>query len=349
MPVPLSIRLARALFLTLAVLLGAAIAAGYKHPIWVGTVCGLMIGGAFVMVDSLLARFTFREFSFSTFGLLTGLFCAWLILKIGFFDLPWFRSLEDSDSLRSIIEISVYACFGFLGITLALRSDKDQFSFIIPYVRFRRDASEGEPIILDTNVIIDGRVLRVFSTGFISGSLVIPRFVLDELQRLADSRDLIKSERGRRGLVCVEKMRNTTGFDITIHEDHVHENEPVDTRLITLARELSARLLTNDVNLGKVAAVRGVAVLNFNDLARALQPELCAGDEIDLSLVKPGKDKHQAVGYLPDGTMIVVNNAVSFIGDTVPVVVINTTQTSAGRLIFAELQMGQNADSSAQR
>ena len=341
MPVPWSIRLARAVFLTLAVALGAAIAAGFKQPVWHGTAWGFFIGGVFVAVDSMLAQFTFREFSFSTFGLLTGLFCAWLILKIGFFELPWFRALEDADSIRSIIEISTYACLGFLGITLALRSDKDQFCFIIPYVRFRRDASEGEPILLDANVLIDGRVLRVFATGFISGSLVIPRFVLDEIQRMADSREPINSERGRRGLACVEKMRTSPGFDVTIHEDQLHENEPSDTRLITLARELSARLLTHDVNLGKVAAVRGVAVLNFNDLARALQPELCAGDELDLSLIKPGKDKHQAVGYLPDGTMIVVNNAISFIGESVPVVVVNTTQTSAGRLIFAELQMGQ--------
>ena len=349
MPVPWSIRLARAVFLVLAVSLGVAIAAGYKHRLVYGAGGGLAIGGFFVLVDSMLAKFSFREFSFSTFGLLTGLFCAWLILKIGFFELPWFRNLDDSDSLRSIIEICVYASLGFLGITLALRSDRDQFSFIIPYVRFRRDASEGEPILLDTNVIIDGRVLRVFATGFISGSLVIPRFILDELQRLADSRDSIKSERGRRGLSCVEKMRNSPGFDITIHEESLHEAEPVDTRLVTLARELSARLLTNDANLGKVAAVRGVSVLNFNDLARALQPELCAGDELDLSLIKPGKDKHQAVGYMPDGTMIVVNNAVTFIGETVPVMVINTTQTSAGRLIFAELKGARATETGGRR
>lgn len=349
MSVPWSIRLARAIFLTLAVALGAAIAAGYKEPIWVGTLGGLVIGGLFVMVDALLAKFSFREFSFSTFGLLTGLFCAWLVLKIGFFDLPWFKALDDSDSLKSIIELCVYAALGFLGITLALRSDKDQFSFIIPYVRFRRDASEGEPILLDANVIIDGRVLRVCATGFISGSLVIPRFILDELQRLADSDDAIRSDRGRRGLACVEKMRSSPGFDVTIHEEALNESEPMDTRLVTLARGLSARLLTNDANLGKVASVRGVTVLNFNDLARALQPELCAGDELELSLVKGGKDKHQAVGYLPDGTMIVVNNAAAFLGDTVPVMVINATQTSAGRLIFAELKGNRPPEPTARR
>jgi uncharacterized protein YacL len=170
---------------------------------------------------------------------------------------------------------------------------------------------------------------------------VIPRFVLDELQRLADSRDPIKGERGKRGLEVIERMRAATTIEITIHEDTLHENEPVDTRLVTLAREINARLLTNDVNLGKVAQLRGVSVLNFNDLARALQPEVCPGDEFDLSLVKPGKDKHQAVGYLPDGAMIVVNHAVTFIGETVPIVVSGMTHTSAGRLIFAEIRTPQ--------
>lgn len=343
MQVPWSIKLARALFLTLAVVLGGAIAAGFHAEIWIGTLIGLAAGGFFVLVDSLLARFSFREFSFATFGLLVGLFCAWLVTKIGIMDLPWFRSLEDQDSIRNVVEICLYLVFGFLGITLALRSDRDQFSFIIPYVRFRRDASEGEPMLLDTNVIIDGRIPQVHETGFLSGNLVIPRFVLDELQRMADSRDALKNARGKRGLDCVQKLRDTKGIELTVHETGNHEGEPVDTLLVTLAHELNARLLTNDVNLGKVARVRNVTVLNLNDLARALQPEVGAGDELDISLVKSGKEKHQAVGYLPDGAMIVVNYASQFIGDTVAVVVSGVTHTSAGRLIFADLKQARPA------
>ena len=348
MSAPWSIRLARTLFLLFAVLLGAMIAEGFKHPVWMGTLCGLAAGLFFVLVDSLLAQFSFREFSFGTFGLLVGLFCAFLVRKIGIFDLPWFRSLEDADSIRSVVDICTYAVFGFLGITLALRSDRDQFSFIIPYVRFRRDASEGEPMLLDSNVIIDGRIPRVFATGFLTGSFVIPRFVLDELQRLADSRDPIKSERGKHGLDCVQIMRETSGIDITINQDFLREGEAVDTRLVTLARELNARLLTNDVNLGKVATLRNVPVLNFNDLARALQPELKVGDEFHLNLVKAGKDKHQAIGYLADGAMIVVNQAAQFLGETVPIVVSGTLQTSAGRLIFAELKQTIDANAALQ-
>ncbi len=337
MPVPWSIKLARMLFMTVAVLLGAAIAAGFKAEIWVGTVIGLLAGGFFVLVDALLAQFTFREFSFGVFGLLVGLFCAFLVTKIGIFDLPWFQNMEDFESVRIVLDICLYLVFGFLGITLALRSDRDQFSFIIPYVRFRRDASEGEPVLLDSNVIIDGRVPRVFATGFLTGNFVIPRFVLDELQRLADSRDPIKSARGKRGLDCVQQLRETKGIEITINENGGQEGQPVDTLLVSLAHELNARLLTNDVNLGKVASLRRVTVLNFNDLARALDPEVAVGDEFELNLVKPGRERHQAVGYLPNGAMIVVNHAVTLIGETVAIVVTGTTQTSAGRLIFADL------------
>jgi uncharacterized protein YacL len=345
MPVPWSIRLVRTLFLTVAVLIGAVIALSFQVPAWVGITVGLAAGGFFVLVDSLLTQFSFREFSFSVFGLLIGMFCAFLVSKIGFFDLPWFSNLDHSpDAIRNIVEICLYCVFGFLGMSLALRSDRDQFSFIIPYVRFRRDASEGEPMLLDSNVIIDGRIPKVFATGFLSGRFVIPRFVLDELQRLADSRDVLKSARGRRGLDCVQMMRETKGVELSFHEDPLHEGQPVDTRLVTLARELNARLLTNDVNLGKVASVRNVTVLNFNDLARALQPEVATGDEFELSLVKPGKDKHQAVGFLPNGAMIVVNQASQFIGETVPITVSGTLQTSAGRLIFAELRPAEAAE-----
>lgn len=338
MPVPWSIKLARVLFLMVAVLFGAAIAAGFKAEVWLGTVIGLLGGGFFVLVDSLLARFTFRDFSFGVLGLLVGLFCAFLVTKIGLFDLPWFREMEDFEAIHIVLDICLYLVFGFLGITLALRSDRDQFSFIIPYVRFRRDASEGEPVLLDSNVIIDGRVPKVFATGFLTGNFVIPRFVLDELQRLADSRDPLKSARGKRGLDCVQQLRETKGIEIAIHETEAHEGQPVDTLIVTLAHELNARLLTNDVNLGKVAKLRNVPVLNFNDLTRALEPEVSTGDEFELNLVKPGREKHQAIGYLPNGVMIVVNHAASFMGETVPVVVCGTTQTSAGRLIFADLK-----------
>jgi uncharacterized protein YacL len=333
-----AIRCVRAIFFVLLVVIGMMIANSFQWALWLGALSGAGFACVLLGLDSLLARFSLRDFSYGTFGLLIGLFCAWLVTRIGFLQLAWFQSGTESETVRNIVEILVYVSLAFFGVTFALRSDRDQFAFLIPYVRFRRDASEGEPILTDTNVIIDGRIPGVVATGFLSGTLVVPRFVLDELQRLADSHEPLKAERGKRGLGVVEKMREMRDLDLTIHEDLLPSDAPVDTRLVNLARELNARLLTNDENLVKVARVRGVTVLCLNDLALALQPQLAPGDELDLSLVKPGKDRHQAVGYLADGSMIVVNHAVERIGQTVPVVISSTLPTSAGRLVFAELK-----------
>lgn len=333
----LSIQILKAIYCVLSVGAGTVIALGSDMAWWTGALSGAVFMIGLLLLDRLAERVTIRDFSYATLGLLVGLFAAWLVTRIGIFQLIWLHLLPEVDA-RSIAEICIYAVFAFFGVTIALRSDRDQFAFLIPYVRFRRDASEGEPLLLDTNVIIDGRIARVAQTGFLTGALVIPRFVLDELQRLADSRDPVKMERGKRGLAAVEKMREASDLDVTIHEDLSPGDAAVDTKLANLARELNARLLTNDENLARVARVRGVAVLSFNELARALQPELMTGDELQLSLVKPGKDKHQAVGYLADGSMIVVNHAAEKIGETVPVVISGTVPTSAGRLVFAELK-----------
>ena len=333
-----SIRVVRILFVVLCLFLGAVIALGFGRSGWLGAVYGLPFGVLIILLDASLGSFSMRHFSYAVFGLLVGLFGAFLITRVGVFQLAWFQSLPDGDAIRNAVEIAIYATLGFLGVTLALRSDRDQFAFVIPYVRFRRDASEGEPLLLDTNIVIDGRIPRLFQTGFLSGTLVIPRLVLDELQRLADSHDAIKAERGKRGLHVLEEMRAIRDIDLTIHEDGSRDSVPVDTRLVSLARELNARLLTNDENLAQVARLRGIQVLSLNELSRALQAELAAGDEIEVALVKPGREKHQAVGYMPDGAMIVVNQAVARMGQTVRVTISGTTQTAAGRLVFADVK-----------
>lgn len=337
-----SIRLVRALFFALFVFTGIAITLGFQLPTWIGALTGAAVMGLLLALDFILARFTLRDFSHATFGLAIGLFCAWLLTRIGIFQLSYFQSLPlgRGEAIQNVVEILVYASLAYFGITFALRSDRDEFAFLIPYVRFRRDASEGEPLLLDTNIIIDGRIQQVFKTGFLSGALIIPRFVLDELQRLADSNENQKALRGRRGLEVMEHLRAAEGLRVSIHEEYnlADRNLPVDARLATLARELSARLLTNDENLATVARLRGIVVLNFNELAIALQPQLNPGDELLLPLTKQGKEKHQAVGYLADGTMIVVNQAAPNIGQTVNVIISSALPTSAGRLIFAELK-----------
>lgn len=331
------IGVARALFLAICIYIGFLITPGFGGSRLAGVIFGCAFGAVIVLIDAFMGKVSVRHFSHAIFGLMAGLFGAFLFTRLGILQMGWLTPLADKEIIRNIIEIAVYLTLSYLGVTLAVRSDRDQFALLIPYVRFRRDSSEGEPLLLDTNIVIDGRIPRLFQTGFLTGTLVIPRLVLDELQRLADSHDPIKSERGKRGLTVLEQMRAIRSLDLTVHEDGSRDNLPVDTRLVMLAKELNARLLTNDENLAQVARLRGIMVLSINELSRAVQSELSAGDEIEIALVKAGKDKHQAVGYLPDGAMIVVNQGAALIGRTVRVAISGTTQTSAGRLIFADV------------
>ncbi|MEM9479824.1 MAG: PIN domain nuclease [Verrucomicrobiota bacterium] len=333
-----SINAVRILFLAVTTLLGMLVALGFEvNPLW-GSGGGLIFGMVMIGLEAILKHFTFREFSHGTVGLMIGLFCAWLILRVDFFSNPYLAQLENVEAVRQVVELVLYVGLGFLGMMLAMRSNREEFSFIIPYVRFRQDSLQEQPHLLDTNVIIDGRIPRICETGFLSGSLIIPRFVIDELHVLADTNDPIKKDRGKRGLECVNQMHQATGMTVTIHDEAVINEENVDTKLVVLARRLGARIVTNDANLCKVARLQGVRVLNFNELSKALRPIVSPGDKIDLMLVKEGKESHQAVGYLPDGTMLVVNRASGFIGESRPVVVAGSLQTSAGRLIFAELE-----------
>ena len=333
-----SVNIVRGVFLGLSCVLGAIIALGFEISMAPGILAGFSFAVSLILIDFLLKSFTFREFSHGTIGLMIGLFCAWLILRVDFFESAWFDKFDRRDDIRNLVELALYSALGFLGMTLAMRSDREEFSFIIPYVRFQQESVQKTPLLADTNIIIDGRIPRICETGFLSSAIIIPRFILDELHILADSPDAIKRERGKRGLEGVEQMRNTPELKVTIQEDRMSKEELIDTKLIQLARRLNAKLATNDTNLGKVARLQGVDVLNFNELARAMRPVVSPGDELELLLVKEGKDPHQAVGYLPDGTMIVVNHAIDKIGENADVVVAGTLQTSAGRLIFAELK-----------
>lgn len=336
MPTTTIIKLVRTIFVVLCVLLGTSLALGSngKVDLWVGAVGGALFAGLLIVVDLLLKSFTIRSFSSGTFGLMIGVLCAWLITRIPGLNLD---AEHDEDSKRMLTAM-LYCALGYIGIVLALRSNRQEFSLIIPYVRFRNEGVMRQPLLVDTNVIIDGRLPGVCATGFLDGTLVVPRFVLDELHLLADSGDPIKRERGRRGLDCLEVLKKMPNLEITIHDDYQTQEKMVDTKLIQLTKLLDARLLTNDANLGRVAQLQGLSILNLNQLAQAIRPVLNVGDEIELMLVKEGRDDHQAVGYTPDGAMIVVNHARDRIGSNVVVTVSSTLQTSAGRLIFAELK-----------
>jgi|TARA_B110001454_G_scaffold207448_1_gene218892 uncharacterized protein YacL len=334
----LSINIIRGMVLAICIAIGMIIAKSFEAGAHLGATVGACYGAFLIILDHLLRYFTFRGFSHGTIGLMVGLFCAWLILRVNFFDNIWFRGIGNHETIENVIKLTVYTGLGFLGTMLALRSNREEFSFIIPYVRFRQDSLVEQPLLVDTNVIIDGRLPKVCETGFLSGTIIIPRFVLDELHILADTPDDIKSDRGKRGLEAIEQLKQTPRLQVSIHESRMESEDMVDTKLIQLARQLYAKIATNDANLGKVARLQGVKVLNFHDLARALRPTVNPGDHLELTLMKEGRDENQAVGYLPDGTMIVVNKAARMLGKTVEVVVSGTLPTSAGRLIFADLQ-----------
>ncbi|MEX2578867.1 MAG: hypothetical protein WD342_07395 [Verrucomicrobiales bacterium] len=331
-----ALNIVRMLFLLLSGFIGASVATGQSAEIWwFGAICGLGFSSVVIVLDIMLRHFSIRAFSHATCGLLIGFLCAWLVTRVGFLQGGW---VEQFELVGSILNLAIFLAFGFLGVMLAMRSKREEFSLLIPYVRFRQDALQDLPTLLDTNVIIDGRVPGICAAGFLGGTLAVPRFVLEELQKMADSSDELKRSRGKRGLDCLNRIKSTEGLEVVIHEEPFQAGMSSDNKMVELADFLSARILTNDSNLGKVARLKGIDVLNLNELAMALRPVVSPGDELELELVKEGKDAHQAVGYLPDGTMIVVNQGKPHIGTTQPVVVGGAVQTSAGRLIFAELQ-----------
>jgi uncharacterized protein YacL len=329
-----TVNLLRVLFVTFCVMIGATVSAELQGNSIPGLLLGATLGLSIVLIDRLLKGFSLRVFSSATFGLLLGLLFANLLIAS---DVLRYQS----DTVQWIARLAVYCTFAYLGMMLAMRSNRDEFSLIIPYVRFARETMQHEPILLDTNVIIDGRIADLCATGFLSRALIVPRFILSELQKLADARDPLKRERGRRGLDILNELQRSREVDLTIHDTSDDADLPTDQRLVRTARLRHARLLTNDQALCQVARLQGVTALNLTDLTRALRPAATAGDEIELYLVKEGRENHQAVGYLADGTMIVVNQAQAQIGNTVPVIVSSALQTAAGRLIFAELKSAQ--------
>ncbi len=336
----LTVNLLRVLFVTFAGAIGATVSAELRDNLWPGLILGLVLGLVIVLIDRVLKGFSLRAFSSATFGLMIGLLFAKLLIAS---DVLHYQP----ETTQWLVRLIVYSVFGYLGMMLAMRSNRDEFSLIIPYVRFTRETTQHEPLVIDTNVIIDGRIADLCATGFLSRSLIVPRFVLGELQTLADSRDPIKRERGRRGLDILNQLQRSHDVDLTIHESISEPGETeVDARLVRAAKVLQARLLTNDNALCQVARLQQVPALNLTDLGRALRPVVVVGDELDLHLVKEGREQHQAVGYLADGTMIVVNHARPHLGKTTPVVVSSALQTTGGRLIFAELKNGASHSAS---
>jgi uncharacterized protein YacL len=219
-----------------------------------------------------------------------------------------------------------------------MRSNKEDFSLLIPYIRFRAQNKPENLIVLDTSAIIDGRVADLITARFVEGIILVPKFVLNELQFVADSPDAIRRARGRRGLDVLNRIRQNARTEVRVHEMDFPGEKEVDAKLLKLATALDAKLFTNDFNLGKIAELQGVPYVNLNDLAAALKPAVLPGEQFALRIVREGKDRGQGVGYLSDGTMVVVNGASGLIAQQVNVQVQSLLQTGAGVIVFAELK-----------
>jgi uncharacterized protein YacL len=345
-----SVNISRLVYLLVCQGAGMAIALSTKGTtieisVTLGLLVGLAVGIVFIGVERLMEDFTLRGFSTATFGLGVGLLCAWLLTRVQvstLLELAFHNKIaraEDGEtlatSLRLALDVTLFASLGFLGTVLALRSNRDDFAFIIPYVRFRQDASSGQPIVLDAESVMDGRILGLLSSGFISGRLIVGQYVLEEIQTLANEGANGQRQRAQRGLQNLEKMQSSPDVQISIHDTRITTED--QTRLIETAKFYGARLLTLEDSLAKIAKLQGVSVLNLNELDVALRPSIAVGERLRVPLVRPGKEDHQAVGYLPDGCMIVVNQASGDIGKTVDVVVVTTLQTAGGMLIFGEI------------
>jgi len=228
--------------------------------------------------------------------------------------------------------ILCYTCISFLIQT------KDDFRFIIPYVEFSKEVKGRKPYVLDTSVVIDGRIADLVETGILDTQLIMPRFVLNELHAIADSADKLRRGRGRRGLDILNRLRNNEKVDLKIYDRELPElaGQPVDMKLILLAKNLEGKVITGDFNLNKVAKLHNVDVINLNDIANSLKPVFLPGESFDVRIVKPGEEVGQGIGYLDDGTMIVVEGGKEFIGRLVKVSVTSVLQTSAGRMIFGK-------------
>jgi uncharacterized protein YacL len=297
------------------------------------------IGVAMVLigVDMFLPRKSLAALSGAFLGLVVGMVAAWgLGLVLDLLVETAAPDLIENAKVVGAIKLMVGTICCYLTISFVLQT-KDDIRFVIPYVEFAKQTRGNRPLVLDTSVIIDGRIADICDTRIIDSPLIIPRFVLQELQAIADSADKLKRNRGRRGLDMLNKLQTNDKVEIKISDTRlpsVDQTSDVDHKLVELAKKIDGRIVTNDYNLNKIAQLRGVDVININDMANALKPVVLPGETIRVKIIKPGEEPGQGVGYLEDGTMIVAENSREKINEEVTLSVTSVLQTSAGRMIF---------------
>ena len=333
----------RFVFAIAAVLIGMTIIRNTPrllNPPWLEwlMLVGLMVlVVASITIDVFTPRKKLDTISAVYFGLIIGLSLTY-VLSICLDGLP-----IPGDIQRLLVYfVGLLLCYFCISLLLQTRDD---FRFIIPYVEFAKEVKGAKPYVLDTSVVIDGRIADVVETQIIDSLLIMPRFVLNELQTIADSSDRMRRSRGRRGLDVLNKLRSAGKVDLQIFDRELPEfaGQSVDLKLVLLAKHLNGKVITNDYNLNKVARLHGVDVLNLNDLSNALKPVFLPGENIEVRLVKPGEESGQGIGYLDDGTMVVVEGGREFVNHSVRVVVTSVLQTSAGRMVFGKYETASKA------
>ena len=300
----------------------------YYWAPWAGVLGGIIVGMGGLSVEKLIKHMPLKVLTGGTVGLVLGLFIAKLI-AVGF------ASMENT-TVSVVIYIILSCIFGYIGLVLgSIKIDELRVPNWSWFARGTRGNWLTE--ILDTSVIIDGRIADIVETGFLGGVLVIPEFVLQELQHIADSPDPTRKVRGRRGLDIIKRLQSEKLVEVRIDRQDFENLSDVDAKLVALALRLNAKIVTNDYNLSKVAEVQGIQILNINQLASALKPVVLPGEVLRLHILKEGKEQGQGIAYLEDGTMVVVENASRHLGKEVEVSVTSILQTTAGRLIFTTL------------
>lgn len=329
---------------------------GIENVYLVGLVAGLLVGILFYLIspwffnkvrrfvkilDTEISKYPQTDILLGVVGLIVGLVIAYLIVG------GLFGSISGMPLIKTILSIIIYIFMGYIGVKITLKSREDLFN-ISKLSRLSSSLGKDKsgkkdntiksipPKVLDTSVIIDGRIADICRTGFVEGKLIIPKFVLNELQHIADSSDDLKRVRGRRGLDILNIIQKELDIEVEITEKDFDDIPEVDSKLLKLAQVMNGKVVTNDYNLNKVAQFQGVEVLNINELANAVKPVAIPGEEMVAQVVKEGKESNQGVAYLDDGTMIVVEGGRKHIGETINVLVTSVLQTSAGRMIFGK-------------
>ena len=302
----------------------------YGFPIaLIGLFLGFMIALFVINIEEAIRKVSLRIIFGGVVGMIIGLLIAFLLA----YGLNFVSNIMEKQQVVPWIYTLLTGIMAYLGLLIGSKKI-EEFSFF----GLGQPKDSGDYRILDTSVIIDGRIADISDTGFLQGNLIVPRFVLDELQYIADSSDSMKRSRGRRGLDILNRMQRSVGINIEISDQDFPKLKGVDAKLVALAKKINAKIVTNDFNLNKVAELQGIKILNVNELANALKPVVLPGETMTVKIIKEGKETGQGVAYLDDGTIIVVHNTQKQQGSNVEVLVTSVLQTTAGRMIFSELK-----------